>query len=262
MSAHTQPSLFVSHGTIYEALKSSQLKSDFTKIRREYIKNTPAAIVVFSGHWQTETILVTSNEKMTQEDEGFPPEFQTNYSTLGSPSLSNRIIAMLTQNGIEARVDAKRGLDHGAFIPLLLLFPNEQIPVLQISQQRQLDPHYHKKIAEILSPLRHENILFIGSGGLVHNRHEIQRFGGHEIAPDTWAKAFDDFITNQMADAAHPIYADKVIAAYQHQYFTRSHPTTEHFLPLVFASAIGGQPTKIYEAFQWKNLSMSAFKFD
>jgi 4,5-DOPA dioxygenase extradiol len=262
MSTLIQPSIFISHGTIYEAFKNNTLKSDFLKVRKQHLLTSPSAIVLFSGHWQTEAISVTTNQKMVQLDEGFPAEFQTNYSTAGNLELSTRIIEMLTKNGIDAVAESNRGLDHGALIPLMLLFPDDKIPVLQISQQHNLDPTYHKKIAEILKPLRSENILFIGSGGLVHNRNEIQKFGGHEIEPDSWAKEFDDFITQELADTSNTNYADKIIAAYSHKLFIKSHPTSEHFLPLVFASAFGGQPTKIYEAFQWKNLSMSAFMFD
>ncbi|MEI7524104.1 MAG: class III extradiol ring-cleavage dioxygenase [Mariniphaga sp.] len=257
-----QPSIFISHGTIYEAFKSNHLKSAFLKLRKEHLKKSPSAIVLFSGHWQTETISITTTEKMIQMEEGFPPEFQTNYSTVGNPELAQRIIELLTENGIKAKAENNRGLDHGALIPLILLFPNDNIPVLQISQHYNLDTGYHKRIAEILNPLRNDNILFIGSGGLVHNRSEIQKFGGHEIEPDNWAKEFDDFITNELADKSNTNYADKIISAYNHKQFFKSHPTSEHFLPIVFASAFGGQPTKIYEAFQWKNLSMSAFKFD
>lgn len=246
MNTLIQPSLFVSHGTIYEAFKSSELKSDFINLRKVHLLNNPSAIVLFSGHWQTETITVTTTQEMVQLDEGFPAEFQTSYSTVGNLELSNRIIDMLTNNGIQAKAESNRGLDHGALIPLMLLFPNDKIPVLQISQQHNLDPTYHKKIAETLNPLRSENILFIGSGGLVHNRNEIQKFGGHKIEPDSWAKEFDDFITQELADTSNTNYADKIIAAYSHKLFIKSHPTSEHFLPLVFASAFGGQPTKIY----------------
>lgn len=262
MNNYKQPSVFISHGTIYEAFKSIQLKLNFLKLRKEFLKNNPSAIVLFSGHWQTENITLTTTKKMTQMDEGFPPEFQSNYSTVGNPELAHRIIEILNKNGVIAEADNNRGLDHGALIPLMLLFPNEKFPVLQISQQYKLDPNYHKKIAELLNPLRNENILFIGSGGLVHNRSDIEKFGGHEIKPDQWAKEFDNFIANELADKKNTNYVDKIISAYHHKQFYKSHPTSEHFLPLVFASAFGGQPTKIYEAFQWKNLSMSAFMFE
>jgi 4,5-DOPA dioxygenase extradiol len=262
MRNQKQPSIFISHGTIYEAFKSNQLKSDFLKLRNKYLKIVPSTIVLFSGHWQTETISITTSQKMIQMDEGFPPEFQTNYTTAGNPELAKRIIEILTVKGIKANAETNRGLDHGALIPLVLLFQNDKIPVVQISQQHKLDPQYHKKIAEILNPLRNENILFIGSGGLVHNRNEIKKFGGHEIESDKWAKEFDDFISTELADKSDANYPDKIISAYKHKQFLISHPTSEHFLPLVFASAFGGQPTKIYEAFQWKNLSMSAFMFE
>lgn len=256
-----QPGLFISHGTMYEAIKSVQLKSDFLQIRQEHIKHVPDAVVIFSGHWQTETISVMTNEKMNPIDEGFPSEFQANYSTVGNPQLAHRIIEILVHKGIKAKADKHRGLDHGALIPLMLLFPNEKIPVLQISQQYPLDPNFHQNVAAMLSPLCEENILFIGSGGLVHNRNEIKKFGGHEIAPSAWAKEFDDFITKELADSSNVHFTDKIINAYNHPLFSTSHPSSEHFLPLVFSSAFGATVTKIYEAFQWKNLSMSAFMF-
>ncbi|MFM2267696.1 MAG: Carboxymethylenebutenolidase [Bacteroidota bacterium] len=257
-----QPALFLSHGTMYEAFRSDDLKRDFQKIRAEHLQTLPDAIVLFSGHWQTKDISVTTAPQMRQMDEGFPPEFWANYTTSGSPDLAHRIIAMLNENGIKTSAEPHRELDHGALIPLLLLFPNDKIPVVQVSQQYQLDPNFHKQMAAILSPLRHENILFIGSGGLVHNRNFIAKMSGHSLAPDDWAKQFDDYITTAFADKSDTNYADKSINAYHHALFNQSHPTSEHYLPLVFASALGATPTKIYEAFQWRNLSMSAFKFE
>jgi 4,5-DOPA dioxygenase extradiol len=257
-----QPALFISHGTMYEAFKSEELKRDFQKIRAEHLKTLPNAIVVFSGHWQTKDISVTATPQMHQLEEGFPPEFWANYKTEGSPDLANRIIGMLSKSGIKAIAEPNRGLDHGALIPLLLLFPNDKIPVIQISQQYQLDPNFHKLLAETLNPLRHENILFIGSGGLVHNRNFLAKMSGHSLSPDDWAKQFDDYIKVEFDDKSNADYAQKSIEAYNHALFNQAHPTSEHYLPFVFASAFGGKPHKIYEAFQWKNLSMSAYKFD
>jgi 4,5-DOPA dioxygenase extradiol len=262
MTSHKQPALFVSHGTIYEAFKSEQLKQDFARLRQEHIPIVPSAIVLFSGHWQTESITVSTSSTMHQMDEGFPLEFITDYTTPGDPILANRIISLLQSNDINAKSDPSRVLDHGALIPLLLLFPEAGIPVIQISQRYDLDPVYHEKVAKILAPLREENILFIGSGGLVHNRNEIVKMSGHSIEPSTWAKDFDEYITNQLQESNQKSNAKKMIEAYNNENFKMSHPTSEHFLPIVFASAMGGNVTKIYEAFQWKNLSMSAFKFD
>ncbi len=257
-----QPSLFISHGTIYEAFKSEQLKKDFEQLRKEHLTVLPDAIVILSGHWQTENISVTSNSTMVQLDEGFPLEFQSNYKTIGNPELSNRIVSLLNTAGIEASTESKRELDHGALIPLMLLFPKDKIPVIQISQNTSLDPIYHRKMAEALKELRKENILFIGSGGLVHNTSQIERFGGHQLMPDHWAKAFDDLITKKLSDDREEAYSQKMIDVYKNELFDISHPTPEHFLPLVFASALGDKATKIHEGFQWKNLSMSAFMFE
>jgi 4,5-DOPA dioxygenase extradiol len=262
MQLYKQPSLFISHGTIFEAFKSDKLKADFKKMREEFIIHTPEAIVIFSGHWQTETVTVSKRLTMPQMNEGFPPEFQTDFVWPGSPDLSNKIIKLLSEGGIPAKANEDRGLDHGALIPLKLLFPNENIPVIQLSQDYSLDPKLHQKMGEILAPLCEENILFIGSGGLVHNRNEIVRFGGHNLVPDIWAKEFDEYITNELLNFSDISNSEKMIHAYAHPLFLKAHPTSEHFLPLVFASTMGKQPTKIYEAFQWKNLSMSAFMFN
>jgi 4,5-DOPA dioxygenase extradiol len=262
MTSNKQPSLFISHGTMYEAFKSEQLKQDFAAIRKQHITVAPSVIVIFSGHWQTQNIAVTTASVMHQMDEGFPAEFTSAYTTKGNPVLATKIIGLLNANGIEASADNYRMLDHGALIPLLLLFPEAGIPVIQISQQYKLDPAYHKKIATILAPLRNENVLFISSGGLVHNRNEIVKMSGQSIAPSDWANEFDDFISTQLTAKSNISNADKMIDSYNHKHFNIAHPTAEHFLPVIFASAIAQKATKIYEAFQWKNLSMSAFKFD
>lgn len=256
-----QPALFISHGTMYEAFKSEKLKSEFVAIRKVHIPELPTAIVIFSGHWQTETIAVTTAHTMQQMEEGFPAEFTTDYKTAGNPQLANRIIELLSTNNVKAVLEPNRMLDHGASIPLLLLFPEAGIPVIQISQQYNLEPNFHKKVAAVLTPLRNGNILFIGSGGLVHNRNEIVKMSGHSIEPGNWAKEFDDDISAELM-ANYVNNADKMISAYTNKNFAKSHPTSEHFLPIVFASAMGNKATKIYEAFQWKNLSMSAFKFE
>lgn len=211
MINYQQPSLFVSHGTLYETFKSEQLKADFQKIRELHVKNLPSAIVVFSGHWQADIIAVTTGLTMNQMEEGFPPEFQAGFITNGNPELAERIIDTLQQSGIEAKAEPNRALDHGALIPLLLLFPTDKIPVVQISQHYLLDPVLHQQVAEALKPFRKENILFIGSGGLVHNRNEIQKFGGHSIAPADWAQEFDDFITHKLADTIDTNYPAKLI---------------------------------------------------
>ena len=257
-----QPSLFVSHGTMYEAFKNQNLKADFRMIRKEYLPIKPAAIVIYSAHWQTETITINIAENLEQLDEGFPPSFLVKRKFIGQPLLAKRIVDILSDGNIDVTTVNRTGLDHGALIPLMLLFPDDQIPIVQISLRQTLVPEYHASVAKLLMPLLEENILIMGSGGIVHNRREIQRFGGHEVEPDSWAKEFDDYISKVLSSQSGDDYTAKLMDAYNHKLFRQVHPTDEHYLPLVMASATGGLPKKIYQAFQWKNLSMSSYIFE
>ncbi len=263
MNTPTQPALFISHGTLYEALFSPLLREDFQTMRQQ-VATRPDAIVIFSGHWQTPGGLeVTTISRQYQLEEGFGPEFQTGYAPPGHPALAREVAARLGAAGIRCGTDERRGLDHGALMPLLLLFPTAEVPVIQLSQRLDLDPAFHRRAAEALAPLRRRNILFIGSGGLVHNRQLIQPLSGHTPLPDAWARDFDAFISASLRPDATAISpAERVIQAYSHPPFALAHPTSEHYLPLVFAAAMGTTAKQIYNGFQWKNLSLSAFKFD
>lgn len=261
MSNH-QPSLFVSHGTIYEAFKSSEVPAMFRSLRERAVPEKPDAIVVVSGHWITREIRIGSRERLVQADEGFPAEFRTAYSPKGHPTLAKNIAERLQKAGIAASLEEYAELDHGALIPLMTMFPEADVPVVQISLHHSLDPAYHANVAHTLAPLLGENILFLGSGGLVHNRHEIVRFGGSGLLPDEWASAFEELVVARLdAASATSNFADALAELYHHPTFLQAHPTSEHFLPLVVMSAMGKQVERMNTGFQWKNLSMGAFRF-
>lgn len=261
MSNH-QSALFVSHGTIYEAFKSSDVPAMFRSLRERAVPEKPDAIVVVSGHWITREIRIGSSERLVQADEGFPPEFRTTYSPKGDPSLATNIAERLQNVGIAASLEEYPELDHGALIPLMTMFPDADISVVQMSLQHSLDPRCHANIAQILAPLLAENILFLGSGGLVHNRHEIVRFGGSNLPPDEWASAFEELVVARLDTASKTSnFADALAELYHHPTFLQAHPTSEHFLPLVFMSAMGKRVERMNTGFQWKNLSMGAFRF-
>ncbi len=264
MMNQIQPALFVSHGTIFEALQSDYLRDGFRAIRQTQLPHQPDAIVVVSGHWLTRELTVTTAPRLFQMDEGFPPDFLVDYQPPGNPALANQITGMLANAGIASRSDVRRGLDHGALIPLRLLYPEADIPVVQLSLQYDLNPNFHRKVGEVLRPLRNKNVLFIGSGGLVHNREEIERFTGHAKKPDDWAAAFDAFVSHELDTplTTGESLAGRLIGAYQHPAFGVAHPTAEHYLPIVVGGAMGDTAHKIFSGFQWKNLSMSAFRFD
>ena len=197
-----QPALFVSHGTIFEALKSDYLRDGFRAIRQTQLPTPPDAIVVVSGHWLTRELTVTTAPRLFQMDEGFPPEFLVDYQPPGHPALAQQLSQLLTEAGIPVQADARRGLDHGALIPLRLLYPEADIPVVQLSLRYDLNPDFHRQVGEVLRPLRGRNVLFIGSGGLVHNRDQIERFTGHASIPADWAASFDAFVSQQLSEPA------------------------------------------------------------
>jgi 4,5-DOPA dioxygenase extradiol len=144
----------------------------------------------------------------------------------------------------------------------MTMFPEADVPVVQISLHHSLDPIYHANIARVLVPLLSENILFLGSGGLVHNRHEIVRFGGSNLSPDEWASAFEELVVATLVSAVPSSnFTNALAELYHHPTFLQAHPTSEHFLPLVFMSAMGKQVERMNTGFQWKNLSMGAFRF-
>ena len=258
----SQPALFVSHGTIYEAFKSTDVPAMFRALRERAVSETPDAIVVVSGHWITPDVRISNAKQLVQADEGFPPEFRSTYSPQGNPALAQRIAEQLQKAGIAVSLDEFAALDHGALIPLMTMFPEADVPVVQLSLHHSLDPAYHANIARTLAPLLKENILFIGSGGLVHNRHEIVRFGGSALPPDVWAADFEELVLETLAKGAKDGgYAERLAELYKHPSFRQAHPTSEHFLPLVFISAMGSECEQINAKFQWKNLSMAAFRF-
>lgn len=258
----SQPALFVSHGTIYEAFKSTDVPEMFRAVRERAVPQTPDAIVMVSGHWIAPNVSISTAQQLVQANEGFPPEFRSTYSPKGSPALAQSIAERLQKAGVAISLDKFAELDHGALIPLMTMFPEADVPAVQISLHQSLDPTYHANIAQALAPLLKENVLFIGSGGLVHNRHEIVRFGGSALPPDAWAADFEKLVLDTLAAGANDGgYAERLAELYQHPTFRQAHPTSEHFLPLVFVSAMGSRYEQINAGFQWKNLSMAAFRF-
>lgn len=258
----SQPALFVSHGTIYEVFKSTDVPEMFRAVRERAVPQTPDAIVVVSGHWIAPNISISTAHQLVQADEGFPPEFRTEYSPKGHPALAKNIAERLQKAGIAVSLDEFAELDHGALIPLMTMFPEADVPVVQLSLQHSLNPAYHANIAQTLAPLLKENVLFIGSGGLVHNRHEIVRFSGSVLPPDAWAADFEELVVETLAAGAKDGgNAKRLAELYEHPSFRQAHPTSEHFLPLVFVSAMGSRYEQINAGFQWKNLSMVAFRF-
>ncbi|QSX40059.1 DODA-type extradiol aromatic ring-opening family dioxygenase [Shewanella cyperi] len=193
----------------------------------------PDAIVIISAHWEEEVATITSAEapELIYDYSGFPPEsYRIRYPAPGHPALAARLKTLLERAGIDARLDAKRGFDHGMFVPLKLMYPEAQIPCVQLSLVKGLSPSQHIAIGKAIAELRTDNVLILGSGFSFHN---LRAFGrGSE--PDRDNLAFEawliDICTNAATDASHKARA---LTNWQSAPGARHcHPREEHLLPL------------------------------
>jgi 4,5-DOPA dioxygenase extradiol len=256
------PSLFVSHGTPMLALADD----DFTEsLRRfaEHLPEKPQAIVVVSAHGTSNdhSVEVTAGTRnhLVYDFKGFPGElYQMEYPCPGAPELAVKIAGLLSSAAFEVSLDTSGGLDHGVWIPLRLMFPEADIPVIQIATPLRADAAQLLKIGKALAPLRNEGVLLMGSGGAVHNLRELQWHQKNAQA-QPWAAEFERWLIKTLikkdVDALIHFAEEAPQAAL-------AHPTSEHFLPILFTvgSALSGdQAIPIYEGVQYETLSMLSF---
>lgn len=218
----------------------------------------PKAIVVISAHWEEAEFTVTNNPNpsLLFDYYGFPPHtYQLKYPAPGSGELAQRIQQLLQAGGIPSAADANRGFDHGVFIPLLLVYPEADIPIVQLSLKTGLDPATHIKAGQALAALREEGVLFIGSGMSFHN---MQGFfhGGF----DHPSRQFDQWLTSVVTQTAT---RDAALANWSHAPGGREcHPREEHLLPLMVIAGTAGEDAgqKMFEC-DIKGATISAFSF-
>ncbi|WP_395608081.1 DODA-type extradiol aromatic ring-opening family dioxygenase [Pseudomonas sp. B22129] len=229
------PALFVSHGAPTFALDPGLAGARLSQLGRQLPK--PQAIVVVSAHWMTNravSITAGSAPQTVHDFGGFPPElYELTYPAPGLPALANRIAALLENSNWPASLDTDRGLDHGAWVPLRHLYPQADIPVIQVSMPIWMTPQDALRLGQALAPLRHEGVLIMGSGSLTHNLYE---FRSASVNTD-YVQPFCDWATRQLKarDTA-------MLLAYRTQApeAVRAHPSEEHFFPLFVALGAAG----------------------
>jgi 4,5-DOPA dioxygenase extradiol len=207
----------------------------------------PDAIVVVSAHWEENaaTLLGAPNPPMFYDYYGFPEEaYSITYPAPGHPALAERIVSLLEENGIPARIDPRRGFDHGLFIPLALMYPRADIPSTQLSLLRGLDPSAHIALGKALRQLLSEKILFIGSGFSFHNLKAF--FGQTAGAPDAANDAFQDWLIETCAGPlSQPEREHRLIEWEQAPSARYCHPREEHLLPLHVCLGMMGRPAAV-----------------
>lgn len=256
----TLPSLFVSHGAPTFALDPGLAGRGLAELGRTLSR--PKAILVVSPHWITPGVQVgTAIRPETIHDfGGFDSAlYDIIYPANGQPEIATRAQELLSQAGWPATANQHRGLDHGAWVPLLHLFPQADVPVFQVSMPLGLDADSAFQLGHALSPLANEGVLIVGSGSLTHNLYE---FRNKHDRGDAYAKEFSEWIRRAVLDGDHQqlLYALELAPHAQ-----RAHPTTEHFLPLLVALGAANAPNEarvIEGGIQHGVLAMDSFVFD
>lgn len=220
----------------------------------------PKAILVVSAHWETNIPAVNAvavNETI-HDFGGFPQIlFDQRYPAPGDAALAERIARMILAAGLPAGIDTARGLDHGAWVPLKLMYPANDIPVLQLSVQTHLGPKHHYKLGQALQPLVDDGVLILGSGSFTHDLRSVDWRGNNE-APD-WVTEYADWVAAALAEGR---IEDLINYRSLAPYAARNHPTEEHFLPLFVTLGAGGlRATPLHSSLTFSVLRMDAFEF-
>lgn len=256
-----QPAVFLAHGSPLSALGGDEHAAALRAFG-ESVRGAKG-IVIVSAHWQVSRPLrVTSwkNAPLIYDFGGFPEElYRIAYPAEGSPVLAARVMGILEAGGQAARPEPERGLDHGAWVPLRLAWPEPLMPVLQLSLP-YATPQELFQIGAALRPLREDGLVVVASGGIVHNLRRVRL--ENKLAPlDDWAAEFDSWVAERVRDRRiDDLFAYRDTAPHARL----SAPTTEHFDPLFVAlgAALADEPLEtIYQGFQYGNLSMRSFAF-
>jgi aromatic ring-opening dioxygenase catalytic subunit (LigB family) len=207
----------------------------------------PDAILVISAHWEESvaTLLGASTPAMFYDYYGFPDEaYDINYPAPGSPDLANRIAELLNKRNIPVHIDPQRGFDHGLFIPLKLMYPQADIPSLQLSLLRGLDPAAHIALGKALRELNHENILVVGSGFSFHNMSAFSRQGIN--APDPDNDAFQNWLIEECTGQIPQSEREQRLIDWDRAPAARyCHPREEHLLPLHVCIGMADRPAEV-----------------
>lgn len=258
MNLQTLPGLFISHGSPMLALNPEQVGPALERLAVNLPK--PQAIIVMSAHWESNALEVSTGVRPeTWHDfRGFPPElYDIRYPAPGEPELAENILHLFAEAGLNAHANSTRPRDHGVWMPLLHMYPEADIPVVEISLPMNMSAQEIYKIGQIISSLRTQQILIIGSGSITHNLRELAWNGDAANVPE-WASTFRNYVVSKLN---HRDY-DAVLDWQSIPHVMRNHPTLEHFAPLFFAMGAGDRFSIVHTSFTMGSLGMDIYRFD
>jgi 4,5-DOPA dioxygenase extradiol len=259
MATDVLPTLFLSHGAPTLALDPGETGVAWRRLAAELPR--PKAILCVSAHWMTDEPALSAPQKneTIHDFYGFPELlYRMHYDPPAAPELARRGEALLAEAGIGIAVDPERGLDHGAWVPLRIMYPDADIPTTQLSIQFDRDAAWHYRLGAALKPLREEGVLILASGGAVHNLRALARAAG---PASDWAQQFDEWLAQALAEGRTSELLDWTKRA---PFALMAQPTPDHFLPLFVALGAAGEGAKavrVHHGFTLGSLSMAAFRF-
>jgi 4,5-DOPA dioxygenase extradiol len=257
----TLPSLFLSHGAPTLPLTDTPARTFLQQLG--HTLERPKAILVISAHWETAvpTVNAVDSNETIHDFGGFPRAlYDLRYPAPGSPTFAARVAERLRAGGFDCNVDRRRGLDHGAWVPLSLVYPQADIPVLQLSVQPHLGPEHHLRVGRALAPLRDEGVLIIGSGSFTQDLSEFRGHNPNDLVPD-WVNSFADWFDAALAKGQIDVVIDYRRRA---PFATKNHPTEEHLLPLYAALGAAGENSyakRLHASSTYSVLRMDVYTF-
>jgi 4,5-DOPA dioxygenase extradiol len=255
------PALFVSHGSPELAIRPTAAHR-FLKGYAAHLPR-PRAILAVSAHWETTapTVGTGARPETVYDFRGFDTRlYQIRYPAPGAPDLARRVAELLEEQGFTVAADAHRGWDHGVWVPLVLLFPAADIPVVQLSIQPAADPEHHWRLGQALQGLRAEGVLILTSGAITHNLHEF--FGRAADAPaPAWVTSYNTWMHEKLETGDV-----EALLSYRAEapHAERNHPEHEHLLPLYLAlgATTRGEPIRrVHASYEHGVLAMDVYRF-
>jgi 4,5-DOPA dioxygenase extradiol len=259
MAMKKSPAIFVSHGAPCELIQSGPWQLAMETIGRAV---KPRAVIVMSAHWRSRIgfeVGYQAQFSTIHDFSGFPEELSRfRYPARGDANLADQCVDLLQGAAFQSRLEQSRGLDHGAYVPLFHMWSKADVPVIPVAIPAFAKPQNIFRAGEILAPLRHEDVMIIGSGGMVHNLGELTWEQPNNMSPESWAVEYQEWVFKALNDRDFSALCDfQSFAPHGH----RSHPTWEHFAPLLFvagaASAWGEPCQELYSGWTYGSLSMS-----
>jgi aromatic ring-opening dioxygenase catalytic subunit (LigB family) len=244
----------------------SDLRQMFARTEREFkalpgrLPEKPKAVLVITGHWEEDAFTVSTAERppMVYDYSGFPEHtYHIRYPAPGSPALAERVMDLLSNAGLPVREDSQRGFDHGTFVPLVLMYPDADVPVVMLSMKSTYDPEEHIRVGQALGALRDEGVLILGSGLTYHN---LRRLGRDDSGPI--AEAFESYLSSAITQADWRVRNDMLIHWENGAGARLAHPQEDHLIPLMVvagaAAEDSGRPVFVDHVFK---VPMASYEF-